>query len=108
MRLVVTGTKPQHREPDARLIALQAKAQRWLEQLTSGRSKSIADIAKAEGVTCSFATRVIYRAFLAPDIVRAMLDGAQSPSLTSDTLKQSVPLPIDWAAQRSLLGFASA
>lgn len=94
--------------PTLRLIALQAKAQRWLEQLTSGQTKSIADIAEAEGVTCSFATRVIYRAFLAPDIVRAMLDGTQPPSLTSDTLKQSVPLPIDWAAQHALLGFAPA
>lgn len=108
MRLLVTGAHPQRREPDARLIALQAKAQRWPEQLTSGRTKSIADIAEAEGVTCSFATRVIYRAFLAPDIVRAMLDGTQPPSLTSDTLKQSTPLPIDWAAQRKLLGFAPA
>lgn len=108
MRLLVNGVQPQRREPDARLIALQAKAQRWLEQLTSGQTKSIADIAEAEGVTCSFATRVIYRAFLAPDIVRAMLDGTQPPSLTSDTLKQSVPLPIDWAAQHALLGFAPA
>lgn len=108
MRLLVTGAQPQRREPDARLIALQAKAQCWLEQLTSGRTKSIADIAEAEGVTCSFATRVIYRAFLAPDIVRAMLDGTQPPSLTSDTLKQSTPLPINWAAQRKLLGFAPA
>ncbi|WP_221620962.1 hypothetical protein, partial [Ralstonia sp. SET104] len=108
MRLLVTGVQPQRRAPDARLIALQAKAQRWLEQLTSGRTKSIADIAEAEGITCSFATRVIYRAFLAPDIVQAMLDGAQPPSLTSDTLKRSTPLPIDWATQRKLLGFAPA
>lgn len=105
MRLLVTGARPQRREPDTRLIALQAKAQRWLEQLTSGRTKSIADIAEAEGVTCSFATRVIYRAFLAPDIVRAILDGAQPPDLTSDALRQRVPLPIDWATQRKLLGF---
>lgn len=108
MRLLITSVQPQRREPDARLIALQAKAQRWLEQLTSGRTKSIADIAESEGVTCSFATRVIYRAFLAPDIVRAMLDGAQPPAFTSDTLKQRVPLPIDWAAQHTLLGFTPA
>ncbi|MRS98910.1 recombinase family protein [Ralstonia pickettii] len=108
MRLLVTAPQPQRREPDARLIALQAKAQRWLEQLTSGKTESIADIAKAEGVTRAFVLRVIYRTFLAPDIVRAMLDGTQPPGLTSDALKQSVPLPIDWGAQRKLLGFAPA
>jgi hypothetical protein len=90
------------------LVALQAKAQRWLEQLTSGRATSIAAIAEAEDVTCSFATRVIYRAFLAPDIVRAILDGTQPPNLTSDALRQRVPLPIDWATQRQLLGFIPA
>ncbi len=105
MRLLVNGAQPQRREPDTRLIVLQAKAQRWLEQLTSRRVTSIAAIAEAEGVTCSFATRVIYRTFLAPDIVRAMLDGAQPPDLTSDALRQRVPLPIDWATQRQLLGF---
>lgn len=108
MRLLVTGTQSQRREPDARLIALQAKAQRWLEQLTSGKTGSIADIATAEGVTRAFVLRVIYRAFLAPDIVRAMLDGAQPPGLTSDAIKQCVPLPIDWAAQRKMLGVAPA
>jgi site-specific DNA recombinase len=104
MRLLVTGAQPHRREPDERLIDLQAKALRWLEQLTSGQATSVGDIAAAEGVTSTFVTRVIYRAFLAPDIVRSILDGTQPPMVTSDALSRLLPLPIDWAEQRQLLG----
>ena len=43
-------------------------------------------------------------AFLAPDIQSAVLDGRQPPSLTLEQLT-SEDLPLDWAAQRSALGF---
>ncbi len=49
----------------------------------------------------------IYRACLAPDIVRAILAGTHPPSLTLDSLKDRLPLPLEWRAQRALLGFAA-
>ncbi|KHL01527.1 UNVERIFIED_CONTAM: hypothetical protein LK11_72805 [Mumia flava] len=73
--------------------------------LDAGRVTSIAAIAEVEGATRYFATRVICRTFPAPDLVRAMLDGARPPALTSDAHVQHVPLPIDWA---QLPGFISA
>lgn len=59
------------------------------------------------GDTSSYVTRVIYRAFLAPDIVQSILAGTQPPSLTLDELKRNLPLPIDWNEQRKLFGFKS-
>ncbi len=45
-------------------------------------------------------------AFLAPDIVEAILDGRQSVELTAESLKRLPALPTDWDAQRRLLGFS--
>jgi DNA invertase Pin-like site-specific DNA recombinase len=108
MRLLVQGSQQiQRQSPDNGLINLVAKAHDWLGRLTSGRSKSIMEIAAEEKVTSSYVTRVIYRAFLAPDIVEAILAGTQPPSLTLDKLKHNIPLPIDWDEQRKLFGFKS-
>jgi site-specific DNA recombinase len=44
-------------------------------------------------------------AFLSPDIVRDILDGKHPPSLTSDKLMRSLPLPISWGEQKQALGY---
>jgi len=44
-------------------------------------------------------------AFLAPDIVEAILDGTQPVDLTAETLSRLPDLPVSWADQRALLGF---
>ena len=47
--------------------------------------------------------RVLEGAFLAPDIVEAILQGRQPPGLTFEKLCQ--PLPLSWVEQREQLGF---
>lgn len=107
MRLIIQGPNaPQRQAPDQGLIQLIAKAHDWFGRLTSGKAKSVQEIADAKGVTSSYVTRVVYRSFLAPDIVQAILEGTQPASLTLDKLKQNLPLPIDWDEQRKLFGFA--
>ena len=51
-------------------------------------------------------SRVLPLAFLAPDIVEAILDGRQPPELTAARLKRMRNLPLDWQQQRRYLGFA--
>jgi site-specific DNA recombinase len=51
--------------------------------------------------------RRIRLAFLAPDIVEAILEGRQPADLNLTRLKQLGQLPLAWADQRSLLGFSS-
>ncbi len=67
---------------------------------------SIQRIAEAEGVVPSYATRLLRLSFLAPDIVAAILDGLQPPELTANKLMRDTRLPLEWTAQRQLLGFA--
>jgi len=50
--------------------------------------------------------RVLGCAFLAPDILEAMLDGHQPANLTLKKLTRR--LPLDWAEQRIQLGFPAA
>ncbi|CAM3762348.1 recombinase family protein [Polynucleobacter brandtiae] len=103
MKLLV-GNQSQRQSADAVLVASIQKGQAWLEQLTSGKAKSLAEIAKAERVTTPYITNTIHRAFLAPDIVRAILNGQQPHTLTANSLKQLLPLPHDWDEQRKILG----
>jgi site-specific DNA recombinase len=44
-------------------------------------------------------------AFLAPDIVAAILTGKQPPALTANKLMTDTRLPLDWRDQRVALGF---
>ena len=44
-------------------------------------------------------------AYLAPDIVTAIVDGQQPPGLTANTLMKNTRLPFRWEAQRKRLGF---
>ena len=48
-------------------------------------------------------TRLLRLAFLAPDIVTAILNGRQSPQLTANRLMDDTRLPLDWTAQRELI-----
>ena len=107
VRLIVHGPRGEtRRSPDAKLVGLLAKAQDWLGRLTSGRSTSIAAIAAEAGVGPWYVTRVMYLALLAPDIVQRIVRGEHPPAITSDRLIRLTPLPCDWTAQRSLLGFS--
>jgi len=104
MRLLV-GNKAALQSPNQILINSIRKSQEWLEKLTTGKAKSVDEIAKQEGITTNAVTRLVYRAFLAPDIVRAIMNGTQPITLNSDLLKKIVPLPLDWDDQRKLLDF---
>ncbi|MEJ6003678.1 hypothetical protein [Paucibacter soli] len=99
------GSAPKHRAPDAKLIALLAKAHDWAGKLTSGKAAGILEIATAEGVGSSYVNRVVHLAFLAPDIVQAITRSEQPPKINAAGLIAKVPLPLDWAEQRRVLGF---
>jgi hypothetical protein len=45
-------------------------------------------------------------AFLAPDIVTAILDGRHPPTVNAAMFLKDTRLPLDWDEQRAALGFA--
>ena len=66
----------------------------------------MADIAREVGLDDGEISRILPLAFLAPDIIAAILSGRQPVELTATRLKRLKPLPLLWADQRKILGFA--
>jgi site-specific DNA recombinase len=85
---------------DDKLIRNIAKAHSWFEQMKSGQTFN--QIAQAEQTSKRRVQQMIDLAFLAPDLVRDVLEGNQPTGFTSDWCKQH-SLPINWSDQRSLL-----
>jgi len=108
MRLVIKGADKDAYapRPDPVLIKAMARAHRWLDDVLAGRAKSFAAIAQAEGISDRYVGRLLPLAFLAPDIVEAILAGTQPADLTAEVLLRRTNLPIAWADQKTLLGFA--
>jgi len=72
----------------------------------SGRSDSLVEIGKREGVGKRYVSRIIRLAFLAPSIIEEIARGHQPPELTAQALStRRGDLPLSWITQRELLGF---
>ena len=91
------------REPDSKLAELMQKGQAWMKLLTLG-GKSIEEIAEREKANSRYVSRVINVTLLCPEIVQAIERGEHPAELNVTKLITSVPLPMDWAEQRVLLG----
>lgn len=61
------------------------------------------DIAKKYNVSDSHIGNLLPLAFLAPDIVEAVLLGRQSTGLTLERLTKHIALPMDWEGQRRIV-----
>jgi len=91
---------------DRKLVESIAQARQWMDCLTNGEGISVADIARKVGLDDGEISRILPLAFLAPDIITAILHGRQPVELTARRLKRLKPLPLLWADQRRVLGFA--
>jgi len=89
---------------DAALVKAVARGRLWFEELAAGRAGSIQAIADREGMTQRYVSRLLPLAFLAPELVEAILAGRQPADLTAARLVNQIDLPLDWAAQRELGG----
>jgi hypothetical protein len=67
--------------PDAVVVKAIARASIWFEQLTTGKSRSMAEIAVREGITDNYVSNLIHLAWLSPDLVGRVLEG--DPEATS-------------------------
>jgi DNA invertase Pin-like site-specific DNA recombinase len=95
-------------EPDPALLKLLLRAHDWRRQLETGQPRSIKDLAAINAVNASYFTRVLRLAYLAPDIVEAIVVGRQPPDLSANQLVRRLDLPTNWASQREYLGFPEA
>lgn len=68
---------------------------------------SVHDIARSDKVAATYIYSILRLPWLAPDIIDAIVNGRQPSRLTArKPIHLSAHLPIDWADQRKLLGFA--
>ncbi|MHA6264828.1 recombinase family protein [Arenibacterium sp. CAU 1754] len=87
-------------DTDETLIRNIAKAHAWFERIKAG--ETFAGIVGTENTSKRRIQQLIGLAFLAPDIVRDVLDGKQPIGFTSEWCLRH-DLPSDWTAQRQLL-----
>jgi site-specific DNA recombinase len=107
IKMLIEGIDPfAAAKPDARLIKLLIKARRFNAALVGSDGMPFAALAKREGVSPSYFTRLVRLSYLAPDITQAILDGRQPRDLTADKLLAHSRLPLTWHEQRTVLGFA--
>ena len=105
MKFVVADGSAPSAMLDPKLLSLIANAHRWFSELQSGNAKSVHDLATRHGVHWADVSRTLPLAFLAPDIVEAILMGFHPVDLTVTRLRRMQNLPTSWARQRQLLGF---
>lgn len=108
LRLIIPGPHILAIAPatrDEKLVALLAEAHTARKLILASPVQSVASIAASQGRCRTRLGKLAALSCLAPDIVTAVVEGRQPPTLTAHRL-QDIELPLGWADQRALLGFA--
>jgi len=99
-----TGVRPIRAEARATLLHAIAKGRAWLAEIVAGRVSGTEAIAAREGCSERSARMALSLASLAPDIVRAGVEGRLPRGIG---LSRLTDLPLSWTEQRAALGFTS-
>ncbi len=86
---------------DRALVRAIVQARRWQTMIASSDTASILEIAKRERVCPNYMGQLLPLAFLAPDLIEAIIDGRQPPRLSLIGLIKAT-LPMRWDEQRAL------
>ena len=101
-RLLVDG--PEATRVDPGLLRMLVRARALKAKLLQSGEASLDETSRSEGISRSYLTRLARLAFLAPEIVCAILDGRQPVQLTAARLSRITYLPLDWSEQSRMLG----
>lgn len=107
VRLVVPPRSPvqMSAHPVASLVKAVARAHDWRTQIIAGRVGGRRSLSQQVGLDERYVSRILQCAFLAPDIVEAILDGRQPADFSLERLRGGVPL--NWVEQRQRFCFPS-
>jgi hypothetical protein len=94
-------TRPMRSESRALLVASIARGRRWLDELMTDSTASTESIADREGCSVRKVNMTISLAFLAPDLVRAAIEGRLPRGMGVVRLSD---LPAEWSRQNLILG----
>lgn len=99
-QLASHGAEPNY---DQKLINAFVKAYKWQQSLNNN-SMTINKIAAKETVSISYVSRLLRLNFIAPEIVRAIIDGKQPSGLKlKDFINKTIPDL--WEEQKETFGF---
>jgi hypothetical protein len=84
-------------------VASIARGRRWLEELIADATATPASIAKRESCSVRKVNMTISLAFLAPDLVKAAVDGRLPHGMGVTRLAD---LPAEWSEQHKILGLS--
>ena len=95
------AVRPIRSETRATLVASIARGRRWLDELLSEAAASAERIAKRERCSVRQVNMTISLAFLAPDLVKAAIEGRLPRGIGVERLRDA---PIEWSHQHAMLG----
>ena len=98
--VTLDGRGPDESRFDRALLRAVARANHWRELLEAATARSAYDLARLEGCRVSYVQRHLPLAFLAPDIVEAIIAGRQPRSwMLADLVTDQASM--SWAGYRS-------
>jgi DNA invertase Pin-like site-specific DNA recombinase len=95
------NVRPIRSENRATLVTAIARGRRWLDELIANPATNPDGIAKREGCTARQVNMMISLAFLAPDLVKAAIEGKLPHGMGVRRLRD---MPPEWSRQRQTLG----
>src|SRR5882757_5010763 len=102
LRLIINGGD-EPRKPDPALLKAFARARGWFEELSSGRVRSLVEIAHREGLAKRYVTRLTKLAFVSPEFVDAIVGGNVPFETNLQMLMDGrIALPVSWIDQEQL------
>ncbi|MFL6306597.1 MAG: recombinase family protein [Candidatus Sulfotelmatobacter sp.] len=96
--------RPIRSENRALLVASIARGRRWLDELLTDPAANTETIAQRDGCTARKINMTISLAFLAPDLVKAAIDGRLPHGMGVARL---CDLPAEWSRQHQMLGLSA-
>ena len=93
--------RPERPERRHRLVRAIAKGRRWLDEIISGSVTEAEQIALRDQCSVRHVNMTISLAFLAPDLVRAAIEGRLPRGINIERLRDA---PAEWSRQFAALG----
>jgi site-specific DNA recombinase len=93
--------RPTRIERRARLVSAIARGRRWLDEIVSGSVTNVQQIASRQKCSVRQVNMTISLAFLAPDLVRAAVEGRLPRGIGVERLRDAPP---EWSQQFEALG----
>jgi len=93
--------RPEQFERRARLVSAIARGRQWLDDVVSGRVTTVAELCAREKCSVRQVNMTISLAFLAPDLVKAVVEGRLPRGIGVERLRDP---PTEWSRQFEALG----